>query len=41
LRFDANGIADWPNDEFTLQRLRDSDITLEPPKKARKKKRHL
>jgi len=29
-RFDANGMADWPDDQFTRRRLRDGDITLEP-----------
>lgn len=26
--FDANGVAEWPRDQFTLRRLRDGDVTL-------------
>jgi hypothetical protein len=29
--FDENGEADWPMDQFTHRRVRDGDISLEPP----------
>jgi len=33
-KFDANGVSDWPDDQFTRRRLRDGDISLEPPKRG-------
>ena len=30
-RFDDNGVADWPIDQFTRRRIRDRDVSLEPP----------
>jgi hypothetical protein len=38
MRFTSDGWAEWPDDQFTRRRLRDGDITLEPPKKAEPKK---
>ena len=32
-RFDENGVSDWPDDQFTRRRIRDGDISLEPPQK--------
>ena len=32
-QFDRDGKASWPADQFTYRRLRDGDITLEPPAK--------
>ena len=34
IRFDENGVADWPLDGFTVHRLRDGDIALRPPTKT-------
>jgi len=34
MKFNANGVADWPNDQFTRRRLRDGDISLTPPTKS-------
>jgi hypothetical protein len=35
IRFDENGVADWPLDQFTTRRIRDGDVSLEaPPKKV-------
>jgi hypothetical protein len=34
-RFDDDGIATWPDDQFTARRLRDGDITLVEPRKKR------
>lgn len=31
--FASDGSGEWPKDQFTQRRLRDGDITLEPPKK--------
>jgi hypothetical protein len=31
--FDENGESDWPMDQFTQRRIRDGDISLEPPQK--------
>jgi hypothetical protein len=33
IAFDENGEADWPHDQFTQRRIRDGDISLEPPTK--------
>jgi hypothetical protein len=30
-RFDGAGVATWPLDRFTRNRLRDGDISLSPP----------
>jgi hypothetical protein len=35
--FDSNGMADWPNDSFTQRRIRDGDITLQPPQPQKAK----
>lgn len=34
-RFDDEGVATWPDDQFTARRLRDGDITLVEPRKKR------
>ena len=31
--FDSNGMADWPDDQFTRRRIRDGDVSLEPSQK--------
>jgi hypothetical protein len=31
IKFDENGLADWPLDSFTVHRIRDGDVALEPP----------
>jgi hypothetical protein len=33
-QFDRDGKAVWPDDQFTQRRIRDGDVTLEPPKKT-------
>jgi len=33
-KFNDDGVADWPDDQFTRRRLRDGDIALEPPKRT-------
>ena len=33
-QFDREGKAVWPDDQFTHRRIRDGDVTLEPPKKG-------
>lgn len=30
-KFNADGVSDWPYDQFTKRRIRDGDISLEPP----------
>jgi hypothetical protein len=30
-RFDENGVAEWPLDQFTQRRVRDGDVSLTPP----------
>lgn len=30
-KFNKEGVADWPNDQFTRRRIRDGDISTEPP----------
>jgi hypothetical protein len=37
IRFDANGVADWPDDQFTRRRVRDGDISVRPPEKQQPK----
>ena len=37
-QFDADGLAEWPDDQFTRRRLRDGDITLEPAPSGRHRK---
>ena len=34
IRFDENGVADWPMDPFTYRRMKDGDISLRPPAKT-------
>lgn len=29
--FGEDGSANWPDDQFTQRRVRDGDVTLEPP----------
>ena len=36
-QFDRNGKAVWPADQFTYRRIRDGDVTLEPPPEPPKK----
>jgi len=31
--FDSNGMADWPDDQFTRRRIRDGDVSLTAPVK--------
>ena len=38
--FDSNGMADWPDDQFTQRRIRDGDITTEEPPLAPKHAAH-
>jgi hypothetical protein len=33
VKFDEDGEADWPLDQFTIRRVRDGDISMEPPPK--------
>jgi len=33
-KFDRDGRAVWPMDQFTQRRIRDGDVTLEAPKKV-------
>jgi hypothetical protein len=35
IRFDENGVADWPRDQFTIRRWRDGDVSLRPPEEAK------
>jgi hypothetical protein len=35
-RFDQNGEADWPDDQFTQRRIIDGDISLTPPTPSQK-----
>jgi hypothetical protein len=35
-KFDADGIAEWPMDQFTVSRIRDGDISLKPPEAKNK-----
>ena len=34
IRFDENGVADWPLDQFTQRRIKDGDVSLTPPARA-------
>jgi len=31
MQFNEDGVADWPDDQFTRRRLRDGDISLQAP----------
>jgi hypothetical protein len=33
IKFNVNGEAEWPLDQFTIRRVKDGDISLEPPPK--------
>ena len=35
MKFNDEGVAEWPDDQFTRRRLRDGDITLEAPQRER------
>jgi hypothetical protein len=36
VKFNKDGWADWPEDQWLKRRLRDGDISLEPPKEPLK-----
>jgi hypothetical protein len=38
-KFNADGVAEWPADSFTTKRVRDGDVSYEPPGKIEPPKR--
>jgi hypothetical protein len=40
IRFNEDGSANWPDDQFTRRRIRDGDVTTEPPTPPEGQSRH-
>jgi hypothetical protein len=37
IKFDKDGVADWPMDQFTRARIRDGDVALKPPNETERR----